>query len=129
MNKNHSPSPPPNPHFTIFQPLHPYATHPKQYTLTTLFLSNTYMRMNKKNQGTQHRYNKLCPECKGNTYKEDPVHQEITCRECGLVLVAPYTYGQVFPGYLYHPRERKIHVRIVSPFANLNRRLLIRYQF
>jgi len=42
----------------------------------------------------------VCPECKGNQFQHDSIHDETYCTGCGLVLLSPPVCGVVFPGFL-----------------------------
>jgi transcription initiation factor TFIIIB Brf1 subunit/transcription initiation factor TFIIB len=44
---------------------------------------------------------KLCPECRNSRFEEDDIHDEIICRQCGLVLDAPPCYDFRPAGYIY----------------------------
>lgn len=52
----------------------------------------------------------VCPECAGNIFHEDTRKQEISCRQCGLVLIAPFVQGLVFPGYKVVPRKKHLSI-------------------
>ena len=39
-----------------------------------------------------------CPECHNTVLINDLLHDELYCKHCGLVLVAPPCYGLIFPG-------------------------------
>lgn len=40
-----------------------------------------------------------CPECYCTKLKQDAIHAETYCMQCGLVLKAPVSYGLVYPGF------------------------------
>ena len=42
---------------------------------------------------------KICPECHKRKFIKDDIHDEIYCKNCGLVIQAPYTYGVYYPGF------------------------------
>lgn len=54
---------------------------------------------------------RICPECKGNIVRYDRIHDELTCRQCGLVLQAPAQCGLIFPGMKIVPTRKKWHIR------------------
>ncbi|WP_409988254.1 TFIIB-type zinc ribbon-containing protein [Methanosphaera sp. ISO3-F5] len=54
----------------------------------------------------------VCPECNGNIFHEDTYRGETSCRQCGLVLVAPLVNGFVFPGFRVVPQQKKIIISI-----------------
>jgi len=48
----------------------------------------------------------LCPECLGQRFTKDFIHDEISCRRCGLVIIAPFTPNVVCKGF------KLLHVKI-----------------
>ena len=69
----------------------------------------------------------LCPECKGNIFDYDENHDELSCRQCGLILEAPVCYGLVFPGFCRFPSKKKFDVQIFSKKYKIVKRYQITY--
>lgn len=46
--------------------------------------------------------NRICSECHKSQIKQDYIHEEQYCQNCGLVLQAPKVQGIITPGYALH---------------------------
>ena len=64
---------------------------------------------------------RICPECYEENIKDDLIHQEQYCYNCGLILQAPYNPEIVTSGYAI---QITTYVQLINTPVLVNRKIL-----